>query len=100
MRRSSRSLPLSRTPVRVRALEWLADMSDSLRDERLAPFADASQRVWHNLRQQSNVDLGPVRLSGAGNHRRVALDVRIDGTEGGAALGVMSQGELHALGLS
>jgi wobble nucleotide-excising tRNase len=28
------------------------------------------------------------------------LDVRVDGTDGGAALGVMSQGELHALGLS
>lgn len=84
----------------TRALKWLTDTSDSLRDERLAPFADASQRVWQTLRQQSNVDLGPVKLGGAGNHRHVALDVRIDGTEGGAALGVMSQGELHALGLS
>ena len=28
------------------------------------------------------------------------MDVRIDGVDGGAALGVMSQGELHALGLS
>jgi hypothetical protein len=46
------------------------------------------------------VDLGPVALTGAGNHRRVTLDVQVDGTDGGAALGVMSQGELHALGLS
>jgi hypothetical protein len=28
------------------------------------------------------------------------MDVRIDGVDGGTALGVMSQGELHALGLS
>ena len=84
----------------TRALQWLTDTSDSLRDERLAPFADASQRVWQILRQQSNVDLGPVKLGGKGNLRHVALDVRIDGTDGGAALGVMSQGELHALGLS
>jgi energy-coupling factor transporter ATP-binding protein EcfA2 len=83
-----------------RALQWLTDTSDSLRDERLAPFADASHRVWQTLRQQSNVDLGPVRLGGTGTRRHVALDVRIDGTDGGAALGVMSQGELHALGLS
>jgi recombinational DNA repair ATPase RecF len=84
----------------TRAHQWLTDTSDSLRDERLAPFADASQRVWQTLRQQSNVDLGPVKLGGTGTRRHVALDVRVDGTDGGAALGVMSQGELHALGLS
>lgn len=84
----------------TRALQWLTDTSDSLRDQRLAPFADASQHVWQTLRQQSNVDLGPVKLDGKGNFRHVALDVSIDGTDGGEALGVMSQGELHALGLS
>ncbi|MFC4950721.1 hypothetical protein [Pseudonocardia sp. GCM10023141] len=84
----------------TRGLQWLTDTSDSLRDERLAPLADASQHVWQTLRQQSNVDLGPVKLGGKGTLRHVALDVRIDGTDGGAALGVMSQGELHALGLS
>jgi hypothetical protein len=84
----------------TRALQWLTDTSNSLRDERLTPFADASQRVWQTLRQQSNVDLDPVRLTGAGTQRHVALEVHIDGTDGGAALGVMSQGELHALGLS
>lgn len=51
------------------------------------------------LRQESNVDLGNVRLEGRGNQRRVGLDVAVDG-QAGAALGVMSQGELHALGLS
>ncbi len=83
-----------------RAEEWLTSTASELRDQRLAPFAEESQRVWQLLRQQSNVDLGPVRLDGTKTRRRVAMDVRIDGTDGGTALGVMSQGELHALGLS
>lgn len=79
---------------------WLVATADSLRDERLAPFAAASQSVWDSLRQQSSVTLGSVRLAGSSTQRRVALDVSIDGAQGGAALAVMSQGELHALGLS
>jgi hypothetical protein len=82
-----------------RADEWLAATAGALRDQRLAPFAEASQKVWQQLRQQSNVDLGPVRLDGTKTRRRLAMDVRIDGANGGTALGVMSQGELHALGL-
>ncbi|GAA1084382.1 AAA family ATPase [Pseudonocardia alni] len=82
------------------AEKWLAATAGQLRDQRLAPFAEKSQRVWQALRQQSNVDLGTVRLTGAHNQRRVAMDVSIDGVAGGTALGVMSQGELHALGLS
>lgn len=89
------------TTARLKAaVAWLAATAAALRDQRLAPFAEASQKVWQQLRQQSNVDLGPVRLDGAKTRRRVALDVRVDGSDGGAALGVMSQGELHALGLS
>jgi hypothetical protein len=84
----------------TRAEAWLSAAAGELRAERLAPFADASQRVWRALRQQSNVDLGPVRLDGAMTRRRVTMDVWIDGVDGGTALGVMSQGELHALGLS
>ncbi|MEJ8279415.1 AAA family ATPase [Pseudonocardia spirodelae] len=90
-------------PARTRlaaADTWLAATAGTLRDERLAPFAGASQQVWNALRQQSNVALGPVRLDGKGPRRRVALDVSIDDADGGTALGVMSQGELHALGLS
>lgn len=79
---------------------WLTSTAGELRGERLAPFAEQSQKVWQSLRQQSNVDLGPVRLDGTRTRRRVAMDVRIDGADGGTALGVMSQGELHALGLS
>jgi hypothetical protein len=40
-----------------------------------------------------------VRLEGSNTKRRVALDVTVDGV-GGTALGVMSQGELHALSLA
>ncbi|MDN5929904.1 MAG: AAA family ATPase [Pseudonocardia sp.] len=83
-----------------KAENWLTAAAGELRGERLAPFAEESQKVWQSLRQQSNVDLGPVRLDGTKTRRRVAMDVRIDGTDGGTALGVMSQGELHALGLS
>jgi hypothetical protein len=70
-----------------------------VRNARLAPFAATSARVWETLRQESNVELGPITLAGAGTARKVALDVTIDGVPG-AALSVMSQGELHALGLA
>jgi len=51
------------------------------------------------LRQESNVDLGAIRLAGSATQRRVELDVSVDGTPG-SALGVMSQGEVNALALS
>jgi hypothetical protein len=70
-----------------------------VRNARLAPFAQKSAEVWETLRQESNVELGPITLAGTGTWRRVALDVTVDGAPG-AALSVMSQGELHALGLA
>ena len=45
------------------------------------------------------MDLGAIRLAGSATHRRVDLDVSVDGTPG-SALGVMSQGEVNALALS
>jgi RecF/RecN/SMC family protein len=81
------------------AEKWLKAQTDGLRDEGLAPIAERAARAWQELRQESNVDLGPVRLEGSATRRRVALDVTVDG-EASAALGVMSQGELHALGLA
>ncbi|RBY75813.1 hypothetical protein DQ238_18885 [Geodermatophilus sp. TF02-6] len=81
------------------ARDWLKGQADGLRDEGLRPIADHAAEVWRQLRQESNVDLGPVRLEGAKTRRRVALDVTVDG-DAGAALGVMSQGELHALGFA
>lgn len=90
----------ARNTALAAAEKWLTATAGELRDQRLAPFAEQSQRIWQGLRQQSNVELGPVRLDGSASRRRVAMDVRIDGVDGGTALGVMSQGELHALGLS
>lgn len=83
------------------ARKWLKEVGGELREERLRPFADHSQRIWEELRQQSNVDLRSVRLAGSdkANVRKLVMDVAVDGTEA-SALGVMSQGELHSLALS
>lgn len=81
------------------AADWLRGQADGIRDDRLAPITDQAGRIWQLLRQESNIELGPVRLEGNATRRRVTLDVTVDGIEG-AALGVMSQGELHALALS
>lgn len=45
------------------------------------------------------MELARPELEGTGTRRRVKLDVTVDGV-GGAALSVMSQGELHSLALS
>lgn len=83
-----------------RASDWLKAAAAGVRGERMRPLEDMARWVWSTLRQQSNVELGAIRLQGsAGTARRVLLDVTVDEVDG-AALGVMSQGELHALGLS
>ena len=85
---------------RVSAAEkWLRDAHDALRDERFRPIAGAVQTNWTELRQDSNVTLGALELTGTGAQRRLRLDVTVDG-EPGSALGVMSQGELNCLALS
>jgi hypothetical protein len=81
------------------AIAWLREAGQEIRDARMAPLTEMSARVWGLLRQESNVDLGPVRLVGSATQRHVSLDVTVDGVPG-AALSVMSQGELHALGLA
>jgi ABC-type Mn2+/Zn2+ transport system ATPase subunit len=81
------------------AINWLKIAGRDIRNARLAPFAEMSARVWEALRQESNVELGPIRLEGSATQRHVSLDVTVDGIKG-AALSVMSQGELHALGLA
>jgi hypothetical protein len=82
-----------------KAIDWLRAVGKEVRNARLAPFARTSAAVWETLRQESNVELGPITLAGAGPMRKVTLDVTVDGVPG-AALSVMSQGELHALGLA
>ena len=78
---------------------WLKKAAAGIRDDRFAPIADKAAAIWEHLRQQSHVELGRIQLTGDGTRRRVVLDVTVDGVEG-AALGVMSQGELHSLALS
>ena len=78
---------------------WLKKAAAQIRDDRFAPIAEKAAGIWEHLRQQSHVALGRIQLTGDGTRRRVALDVTVDGVEG-AALGVMSQGELHSLALS
>lgn len=83
-----------------KAADWLKAATATIRGERMRPLETTARWVWSTLRQQSNVELGAIRLQGsAGTARRVLLDVTVDEVDG-AALGVMSQGELHALGLS
>jgi energy-coupling factor transporter ATP-binding protein EcfA2 len=85
---------------RLKAAEaWLKKAAAGIRDDRFAPIAERSAGIWDHLRQQSHVELGRIQLTGDGNRRRVTLDVTVDGVEG-AALAVMSQGELHSLALS
>src|SRR4030095_1398979 len=78
---------------------WLKKAAAGIRDDRFAPIAEKAARIWEYLRQQSHVELGKIQLTGERTRRRAPLDVTIDGV-GGAALGVMSQGELHSLALS
>ncbi len=81
------------------ALRWLKTNDVALKNERLAPIADQARHAWAMLRQESNVDLGSVKLEGTANRRRVSIEATVDGEETGA-LTVMSQGELHALALA
>jgi energy-coupling factor transporter ATP-binding protein EcfA2 len=82
-----------------KALDWLRQAGQEIRDDRMAQLTETSAKVWGMLRQESNVELGPIKLAGASTQRRVSVDVTVDGVAG-AALSVMSQGELHALGLA
>ena len=86
-------------PSIKKARAWLVSATGDLRNARLAPLADQARDIWAMLRQESNVDLGAFRLAGTATQRKLELDVSIDGTPG-AALGVMSQGEINALALS
>jgi recombinational DNA repair ATPase RecF len=86
-------------PALKAAVAWLKGATDDVRNERLAPLGEQARAIWAKLRQESNVDLGAITLSGSGNRRQVDVKVTVDGSPG-AALGVMSQGEVNALALS
>jgi ABC-type Mn2+/Zn2+ transport system ATPase subunit len=93
-RRGGADLPLLKS-----AEEWLKGAVADIRTQRFAPIADQAMATWQFLRQNTNVELGRIELAGSKGQRRVTLDVTVDGVAG-AALGVMSQGELHSLALS
>ncbi|MGW5050035.1 AAA family ATPase [Actinokineospora sp. NPDC004072] len=81
------------------AEDWLKAMAGRLRDERMRPFAEQTARLWSILRKDSNVEMGGVVLAGAHTRRRTDLPATVDGVAA-HALGVLSQGELHALALA
>ena len=85
----------ARLPALIRAEKWLKRCEAAIRDERFEAVRKRVTDVWDTLAVGSNVTLEDVRL---GNNK-VDMDVAVDG-DAGAALGVMSQGELHALALS
>ena len=81
------------------ALAWIKPAIAELRTAQLAPFANQSQHIWEQLRQESNVELAGMKLDGTTTRRRVAFPATVDGTAT-SAMAVMSQGELQALGLA
>src|SRR5262249_39821695 len=81
------------------AEKWWKGFIEEMRAARFAPIAKRAAATWKELRLQSSVDLGDIGLEGTGTKRKVALPVTVDGTPA-EAVGVMSQGELHALALS
>jgi recombinational DNA repair ATPase RecF len=82
-----------------RAETWLGDTVRAIEVERFAPIRDRTVTLWEQLRLDSNVRLDEVAMRSSGPRRHLALDVAVDDSEA-SALGVMSQGELHALALS
>jgi recombinational DNA repair ATPase RecF len=96
--RTARDGALAVKPLKA-AEAWLKDTVALLRTEQFEPIKQKCQAIWSQLRQQSNVALEDIRLAGSATQRKVELDVTVDGVDG-VALGVMSQGELHALALS
>jgi len=79
---------------------WLKEAHHDLRNRRLKPIESGAAKVWALLRQESNVELGGLELTGAQGYRRaVEVAVTVDG-DSSAGLAVMSQGEVNALALS
>ena len=77
------------------AENWLKRCEAAIRDERFDSVKAQVADVWETLAVGSNVTLEDVRLG----TKKVVMDVTVDG-DSSVALGVMSQGELHALALS
>nr|WP_306430914.1 AAA family ATPase [Rhodococcus sp. 06-418-1B] len=81
------------------AKKWMTAHAADLRNKRLEPIAEEARRIWAELRQESNVDIGAISLEGSSTRRKAVLKGTVDGAPS-EALSVMSQGELHALALA
>ena len=54
------------------AIDWLRKAGQEIRDDRMAQLTETSAQVWGMLRQESNVDLGPIKLAGTTTQRHVS----------------------------
>ncbi len=81
------------------AENWIKEFEGILREERFNPIAEKAQEIWRELRNNSNVSISNISLAGTSTQRKVDISVSVDDTKT-AALGVMSQGELHSMLLS
>ena len=81
------------------AADWLTHVEDDVRAERFRPIAERARRYWETMGKGSSVSLDDLTLAGQANRRHLEMTTSIDG-QAGAALSVMSQGELNALSLS
>jgi energy-coupling factor transporter ATP-binding protein EcfA2 len=82
-----------------KARNWVGDVTKVLRSRRLESLNDEILGYWAKLRQSSSVEMLPPELTGVNTSRAVELSCSIDGTTA-KARSVLSQGELHALGLA
>ncbi|GAB3622637.1 ATP-binding protein [Mariniluteicoccus endophyticus] len=77
------------------AQKLLRTTTAEARELQLAPIREKAQAMWAQLRHESNVSLGDLKLSAT----KLEIPAEVDGAQAGA-LQVMSQGELHALALA
>ena len=81
------------------AKKWVTDNGTKFRNLRLKPIAAQAREIWGQLRQESNVDLAEITLTGTATKRKAVLGGTVDGHET-QALSVMSQGEQNAVALA
>ncbi|KAA0115087.1 AAA family ATPase [Mycolicibacterium sp. P9-22] len=81
------------------ARTWATKQAADFRNLRLKPIAAQARQIWSELRQESNVDLGDITLTGTATKRKAVLGGSVDG-EPTHALSVMSQGEQNAVALA
>jgi recombinational DNA repair ATPase RecF len=81
------------------AEEWLKGAVEVVRNARFVPLQQQAGEIWKTLRRDSNVDLSSVSLNASGRFKSVDLTLAVDGRHE-AGIGVLSQGEIHAMALS